>query len=77
LARPYICLLIILMRLMLPSTGLLRCRVVGRVGHCGAGLNSGGEFGEGVRDPVPWIDVGANFVVAAVEVLHEGGRALR
>ena len=36
------------------------------------GLDSGSEFGEGVRDPVPRIDVGAKFVVAAVEVLNEG-----
>jgi hypothetical protein len=34
--------------------------------------NSDGEFGEGVRDSVPWIDVGAQFVVAAVEVLNKG-----
>jgi hypothetical protein len=27
------------------------------------GANAGGEFGEGVRDPVPRIDVGAKFVV--------------
>jgi len=36
------------------------------------GLDSGSEFGEGVRDPVPRIDIGAKFVVAAVEVLNEG-----
>jgi hypothetical protein len=36
------------------------------------GSNSGGEFGEAVRDPVPRINVGAKFVVAAVEVLNEG-----
>jgi|SRR6185437_13636676 hypothetical protein len=38
---------------------------------CGPGLK-GGEFGEPVRDPVPRINVGAKFVVAAVEVLNEG-----
>jgi hypothetical protein len=36
------------------------------------GSDSGGEFGDGVRDPVPRIDVGAKFVVAAVEVLNKG-----
>jgi hypothetical protein len=34
--------------------------------------NSSGEFGEGVWDPVPRIDIKAEFVVAAVEVLDEG-----
>ncbi len=40
-------------------TALLRCRVVGKVGLCGV-LSSDGEdeFGEGVRDPMPRIDVG-------------------
>jgi len=49
----------------------MRCRGVGRMVCCGPGLK-GGEFGEPVRDPVPRINVGAKFVVAAVEVLHEG-----
>ncbi len=31
-----------------------------------------GKFGECLRDPMPWIDVGAKFVVAAAEVLDEG-----
>jgi hypothetical protein len=31
-----------------------------------------GKFGECLRDPMPWIDVGARFVVAAVEVLDKG-----
>ena len=36
------------------------------------GSNCGGEFGEGVRNPVPRIDdVGAKFVVATVEVLNQ------
>jgi hypothetical protein len=30
------------------------------------------EFGEGVRDPMPWIDVGAQFVMTVVEILDEG-----
>ena len=36
------------------------------------GSNSGGEFGDGVQDPVPRIgDVGAKFVVATVEVVNK------
>ena len=31
-----------------------------------------GEFGEGFRDPMPWSDVKAEFVMAAVQVLDEG-----
>jgi hypothetical protein len=52
-----------------------RCCVVAWWAGWGAavlGSNSGGEFGEAVRDPVPRINVGAKFVVAAVEVLNEG-----
>jgi hypothetical protein len=30
-----------------------------------------GEFGEGLRDPMPRIDVGAKFVMTAVEILDE------
>jgi hypothetical protein len=36
--------------------------------HCSDG---GGEFTEGRREPVPWMDIEAEFVMAAVEVLHE------
>jgi hypothetical protein len=50
----------------------MRCRRVSRWGAEVLGSNSGSEFGEGMRDPVPRIDVGAKFVVAAVEVLNEG-----
>jgi hypothetical protein len=55
--------------------GARRCCVVAWWAGWGAavlGSNSGGEFGEAVRDPVPRINVGAKFVVAAVEVLNEG-----
>ena len=30
------------------------------------------EFGEGVRDPMPRIDVGGKFVMTAVEILEKG-----
>ena len=30
------------------------------------------EFDEGLRDPMPRIDVGAKFVMTAVEILDEG-----
>jgi hypothetical protein len=30
------------------------------------------EFGEGLRDPMPRIDVGGQFVMTAVEILDEG-----
>jgi hypothetical protein len=30
------------------------------------------EFGEGLRDPMPRIDVGGKFVMTAVEILEEG-----
>jgi len=30
-----------------------------------------GEFGEGLRDPMPRIDVGAKFVMTAVKILDE------
>jgi hypothetical protein len=30
------------------------------------------EFGEGVRDPMPRIDVGSQFVMTALEILNEG-----
>jgi hypothetical protein len=58
-----------------PARGEGRCCVVAWWAGWGAavlGSNSGGEFGEAVRDPVPRINVGAKFVVAAVEVLNEG-----
>jgi hypothetical protein len=30
-----------------------------------------GEFGEGSREPMTWVDILAEFVVAAAEVLDE------
>jgi hypothetical protein len=30
-----------------------------------------GEFGEGRREPMPWVELHAEFVVAAAEVLNE------
>jgi hypothetical protein len=30
------------------------------------------EFGEGLRDPMSWFDVGGQFVMTAVEILDEG-----
>jgi hypothetical protein len=55
------------------AAALLHCRGVSRGwGAAVLGSDSGGEFGEDLRDPVPRIDVGAKFVVAAVEVLNEG-----
>jgi hypothetical protein len=39
-----------------------------RVGHCGSELRERRPVDEGVRNSVPRIDVGAEFVVAAVEV---------
>jgi hypothetical protein len=62
-------------RKRLPYWLARRCCVVAWWAGWGAavlGLDSGSEFGEGVRDPVPRIDVGAKFVVAAVEVLNKG-----
>lgn len=52
-----------------------RCCVV--VWWAGSGavvhrLDGEGEFGEGLRDPMPRIDIKVEFVVAAVEVLDEG-----
>ena len=52
--------------------GLLRYRVVGRVGAVSFSSDGAGEFGEGFRDPMPWSDVKAEFVMAAVQVLDEG-----
>ncbi len=52
-----------------------RCCVVAWWASLGAAVpssNGEGEFGEGVRDPMPRIDVGGQFVVAAVEILDEG-----
>jgi len=35
-----------------------------------------GEFGEGSPDLMPWIDIKAKFVMAALEILYEGVSAL-
>ena len=48
----------------------------GRVGRWVLGSDSGGECGDGVRDPVPQIEVGAQFIVAAVEVCPKACSAL-
>jgi len=34
-------------------------------------LGGEGEFGEGRREPMLWVELDAEFVVAAAEVLHE------
>ena len=31
-----------------------------------------GEFGEGLRDPMPRVGIDAEFIVTAVEILDEG-----
>lgn len=53
-------------------TALLHCCVVDRLGPAVLSSDGEGKFGECLRDPMPWIDVGAKFVVAAAEVLDEG-----
>ena len=35
-------------------------------------LDGEGEFGEGLRDAMPRVDIRAEFVMAAVEILDEG-----
>lgn len=55
---------------------VLRCRVISTVARCGPQLNSGGKFGEGIRDPAPRVDIKAEYVVAAVKGF-ERRRALR
>jgi hypothetical protein len=50
---------------------VLRCRVVGTVGAAVHSSDGEDEFGKGVRDPMPRIDVGGQFVVTAMEVLHK------
>jgi hypothetical protein len=52
-----------------------RCCVVVWWARLGAAVYSSdgeGEFGEGLRDPMPRIDVGGQFVMTAVEILEEG-----
>jgi hypothetical protein len=39
--------------------------------HRSARSDGAGEFGEGRREPMPPVDIRAEFVVAATEVLHE------
>ena len=39
------------------------------LGGCSDGK---GEFGERRREPVPWVDLDAEFVVAVADVLDEG-----
>ena len=34
--------------------------------------DSEGEFGEGSREPMPWIGIKAEFVAAAAKILDEG-----
>ncbi len=56
-----------------PTLG--RCCLVAWWARLGAAVHrSDGEdeFGEGLRDPMPRIDVGAKFVMTAVEILDEG-----
>jgi hypothetical protein len=43
-----------------------------RLGAAVHSSDGGDEFGEGLRDPMPWIDAGAKFVMTAVEILDEG-----
>ena len=50
-----------------------RCCVVAWWARLGAAVHSSDgedEFGEGLRDPMPRIDVGGQFVMTAVEILH-------
>jgi hypothetical protein len=52
-----------------------RCCVVrwwARLGAAVLSLNGEGEFGEGLRDLMPWTDLRAEFVMAAAEILDEG-----
>jgi hypothetical protein len=35
-------------------------------------LDDESEFGEGRREPIPWVDIHAEFVMSAADVLHEG-----
>ncbi len=51
---------------------LLRWRNVSMAGRCGAVSDGVGEFGEGRREPMPWTDVHAEFVVTAEQILDEG-----
>ena len=54
---------------------LLRSCVVGRARalRC-SGSDGAGECSEGFREPMPRVGIKAEFVVAAVEVLHERAR---
>ena len=52
-----------------------RCCVVAWWARLGAAVHSSDgedEFGEGLRDPMSWFDVGGQFVMTAVEILDEG-----
>ena len=53
------------------SSALLRCCMVGRVKRCGARLDGKDKFGEGCQEPMPWIYIQAEYVVAAAEILDE------
>lgn len=54
------------------AVALLRCRVVGMVGAAVQSSDGANEFGEGLRDPMPRIDVGGQFVMTTVEILDKG-----
>lgn len=54
------------------ETALLRCCVVAMVGAAVQSSDGANEFGEGLRDPMPRIDVGGQFVMTTVEILDKG-----
>jgi hypothetical protein len=47
------------------TTGIVALIESGSIGRCGAGLDGGGEFGEGREDSMPRVDIDAEFVVSA------------
>ena len=56
-----------------PQSG--RCRIIAWWARSGAVVRSSdgeNEFGEGVEDPMPRIDVGDQFAMTAVEISDEG-----
>jgi hypothetical protein len=57
-----------------PAQRRRRCCVVAWWARLGATVHSSDgedEFGEGVRDPMPRIGAGSQFVMTALEILNE------
>ncbi len=52
--------------------GAVASRRAGLAGLCGSAIDGEGEFGEGGREPMLWVLLRAEFVVATSEVLDEG-----